>query len=237
MFAVLALIFFVFKAIFFFIIFMPMKFDWNFEYELALRLLISFLVGAAIGFEREYRGKAAGLRTMIMICVGSTIFTEISISIPGTSTDRVASNIVTGIGFLGAGVIFKDGLTINGITTATTIWMCAALGMAIGIGEYFVALTGSGIVLLVLTLFESVKDLVSRWHQVRIYHLSCDRNDSIDNEIETEIKRLGLHCEKHKDIRNRDERRLSYTVSGKEQKMGELDTFLRNHRQVLAYEY
>ena len=102
------------------------------HFETALQLLISFVIGAAIGLEREYRSKAAGLRTMIMICFGSTIFTEISISLGASSPDRIASTIITGIGFLGAGVIFKDGLTINGITTATTIWIAAALGMAVG---------------------------------------------------------------------------------------------------------
>ena len=123
--------------------------------ETALQLLISFFIGTAIGLEREYQSKAAGLRTMIMICLGSTIFTQISISIGGVSPDRIASTIVSGVGFLGAGVIFKDGLTINGITTATTIWIAAALGMAVGAGEYFVGLIGSVVVLIVLTLFRT----------------------------------------------------------------------------------
>ena len=121
------------------------------HFETALQLLISLIIGTAIGLEREYRSKAAGLRTMIMICFGSTIFTELSISIGGDSSpDRVASAVITGIGFLGGGVIFKDGLTINGITTATTIWIAAALGMAVGAGEYFIALIGSVVVLIVL---------------------------------------------------------------------------------------
>ena len=99
----------------------------NPDMEIAVRLLISFGIGAAIGLEREYRSKAAGLRTMIMICLGSTIFTEISIHLGGSNPDRVAASIVSGVGFLGAGVIFKDGLTVTGITTATTIWISAAL--------------------------------------------------------------------------------------------------------------
>jgi len=83
----------------------------NFDFEIAVQLLISFAIGTAIGWEREYRSKAAGLRTMIMICLGSTVFTEISIHLGAENPDRIASNIVTGIGFLGGGVIFKDGLT------------------------------------------------------------------------------------------------------------------------------
>ena len=87
--------------------------DLNLDVELGIRLILSFVIGTAIGLEREYRSKAAGLRTMIMICLGSTIFTELSISMGGSSPDRIASTIVTGVGFLGAGVIFKDGITID----------------------------------------------------------------------------------------------------------------------------
>src|SRR5688572_2283295 len=104
------------------------------DYESAFRIILSLMIGTAIGIEREYRSKAAGLRTMIMICLGATIFTEISLSIDSASPDRIASTVVTGIGFLGAGVIFRDGLTVSGITTATTIWIAAALGMAVGAG-------------------------------------------------------------------------------------------------------
>src|SRR5688572_2558290 len=131
------------------------------DFEIGIRLLVSFAIGAAIGFERQYQSKVAGLRTMIIICLGSTIFTEISLAIGGDSQDRIASNIITGIGFLGAGVIFKDGLTISGITTATTIWISAALGMAVGAGEYFIATLGSVAVLVVLTVFENFKLLIS----------------------------------------------------------------------------
>src|SRR4051794_40042108 len=124
----------------------------NPDMEIALQLLISFGIGAIIGLEREYRSKAAGLRTMIMICLGSTIFTEISINLGGINPDRIAASIVSGVGFLGAGVIFKDGLTVTGITTATTIWISAALGTAVGAGENFIAIVGSGVVLIVLTI-------------------------------------------------------------------------------------
>lgn len=86
------------------------------------RLALSLIIGAVIGAEREYRSKSAGLRTMVLVCVGSCLFTILSIRIgANTSTDRIASNIITGIGFLGAGVIFKETNRVTGITTATTI--------------------------------------------------------------------------------------------------------------------
>src|SRR5215211_7453893 len=106
------------------------------------RLLLVILVGGAIGAERELRSKSAGFRTMILICLGSFLFTTFSIHITKDSPDRIASNIVTGIGFLGAGVIFKSDNRINGITTAATVRAVAALGMGIADGAYAIVLTG-----------------------------------------------------------------------------------------------
>ncbi|MGZ3955921.1 MAG: MgtC/SapB family protein, partial [Flavisolibacter sp.] len=103
---------------------------------LLLRLLMVIAVGGLVGAEREYRSKSAGFRTMILICLGSFLFTTFSKTIGGASPDRIASNIVTGIGFLGAGVIFKSDNRVNGITTAATIWAVAALGMGVATGEY-----------------------------------------------------------------------------------------------------
>lgn len=104
------------------------------------RLLLVILVGGLIGAEREWRSKSAGFRTMILICLGSFLFTTFSILIGNSTNDRIASNIVTGIGFLGAGVIFKSDNRINGITTAATIWATAALGMGIADGAYALVL-------------------------------------------------------------------------------------------------
>src|SRR5512139_2330790 len=154
------------------------------DYEFGWRLLISFGIGTIIGIEREYRSKAAGLRTMIMICLGSTIFTEVSIQLGG---DRIASTIVSGIGFLGAGVIFKDGLTISGITTATTIWISAALGMAVGAGEYFIAWSGCMILLLVLSALQPITRAIDRFHQVRSYRISYIDNNGFRLWLETEL--------------------------------------------------
>lgn len=96
---------------------------------LLFKLALAVLIGGLIGAEREYRSKFAGFRTMILISLGSFLFSTFSIYLAGT--DRIASNIVTGIGFLGAGVIFKSDNRINGITTAATIWAVAALGMGV----------------------------------------------------------------------------------------------------------
>ena len=113
---------------------------------LLLRLVLVILVGGLIGAEREYRSKSAGFRTMILICLGSFLFTSFSIYISGSDSDRIASNIVTGIGFIGAGVIFRSDDRINGLTTAACIWVVAALGMGIADGYYTLVLVSTVIV-------------------------------------------------------------------------------------------
>lgn len=211
--------------------------EFTIEYETAIQLLLSFFIGTAIGIEREYRSKAAGLRTMIMICLGSTIFTEISISIGASSPDRIASNIITGIGFLGAGVIFKDNLTISGITTATTIWISAALGMAVGAGEYFIALAGSVVVLIVLTVFENAKQVISRIHQARTYKITIPQDDSFIALLETELKKLNLKFLQERQMKNTDDYILLYEVFGSEKKLHAFNVFLSHDTRVKSYEY
>ena len=211
--------------------------NFDVDIEIALRLLMSFAIGSAIGIEREYRSKAAGLRTMIVICLGSTIFTEISISIGDSSPDRIASNIITGIGFLGAGVIFKDGLTISGITTATTIWISAALGMAVGAGEYFIALVGSGVVLIVLTLFENFKLWIIRMHQSRTYKITFLHGEKFAQDLYKEITKLKLDLRPERDMKNDEFTILVYEISGREAKLDDLNHFLKNDARVKSYEY
>jgi putative Mg2+ transporter-C (MgtC) family protein len=207
------------------------------DFEIGIRILVSFAIGAAIGFERQYQSKVAGLRTMIIICLGSTIFTEISLAIGGDSQDRIASNIITGIGFLGAGVIFKDGLTISGITTATTIWISAALGMAVGAGEYFIALTGCAIMLLVLSALQPITRAIDRWHEVRSYRITYSNNDEFMAQIEKHISRLGLRSSLKKDFKDNDGFIVIYEVMGSENQLRELNRILKEEACVVNFEY
>ena len=127
------------------------------EHSVFTKLLVSTLCGALLGLEREYANKPAGLRTNIFICVGSALFTLASIiaweiftgSSPPSDPMRVAAQIVTGVGFLGAGVIFKSEEGITGITTASTIWFVAAIGMMIAIGfpllGFLISLVATGL--------------------------------------------------------------------------------------------
>lgn len=137
------------------------------------QLLLALMIGAIIGTEREYRSKSAGLRTMIMVSLASCLFTMLSLRIGVENPDRLAANILTGLGFLGAGVIFKDDNRISGITTATTIWMVAALGMAVGAGYVFLSLVGTGLVLIVLICLVYVQERIDEFHQARNYRILC----------------------------------------------------------------
>lgn len=209
----------------------------DFDVEIAFRLILSFAIGTALGIEREYRSKAAGLRTMIVICLGSTIFTEISISIGGDSPDRIASNIITGIGFLGAGVIFKDGLTISGITTATTIWISAALGMAVGAGEYMIAVVSSVAVLIVLTWFERVKLLIENHHQVRTYRITLQHQQTFRPILEEHMSRLGIRCRFERDLKNESHQVLVCELAGGREKLDQVNELLKNDDRVKSYDY
>jgi len=143
--------------------------------EIVLKLALSILIGGLLGAEREYRSKSAGFRTLTLICVGATLFTIFSKIIGGIANpDRIASNIVTGIGFVGAGVIFRgDTSKVNGITTAAMIWVTAALGITIGAGYHLVAIIATAMIFLVLILFSLVEDKIDRFNQIRKYHIVC----------------------------------------------------------------
>src|SRR5882757_2892066 len=149
-----------------------------------LKIGASFLVGAVIGIEREYRSKPAGFRTMIMICVGSCLFTILSKEASVISPDRIASTIVTGIGFIGAGVIFKEGLTINGLTTSALIWTTAALGMACGYGNYMMAGVVTLLVLFTMFILESLQTVIDSFHKVNIYKIRFLQEEYTLDDVE-----------------------------------------------------
>jgi putative Mg2+ transporter-C (MgtC) family protein len=212
-----------------------MEIDFNYEY--GLRLLISFIVGSVIGLEREYRSKAAGLRTMIMICLGSTIFTIISLMIDPNSRDRVASTVVTGVGFLGAGIIFKDGLTVVGLTTASTIWIAAALGMAIGVGEYSVATVSVGVVLIVLGLMERLQLVIEQIHQVRSYKISVKAIGTFTIDLEHELTKRKIQFRRKRELKEPDSYLFLYDISGNEKKLDAFNDYLLNKEEVDWFQY
>lgn len=128
--------------------------------DILLRIIFSIILGSIIGLERELTNKSAGLRTQIMVCLGSCLFTILSIY--GFSTavtlyplgdpSRVAAQIITGIGFIGAGTVLRQGLTVTGLTTASTLWIVAAIGMACGCGKLNIAVVSTVLAVAILVL-------------------------------------------------------------------------------------
>ena len=122
--------------------------------EMVLRLLLATFLGGAIGLQRELSGKEAGLRTNMLICLGSALFTVLSVlAFPGGDPSRLAAGVITGIGFIGAGVILhRTGGTVIGLTSAATIWSVAAIGIASGAGKYIIAVAATVLALVILLL-------------------------------------------------------------------------------------
>lgn len=161
--------------------------------DLIIKLLLAVAIGGAIGLERELRSKSAGFRTIILICLGATLFTIFSriIGAPG-SPDRIASNVVVGIGFLGAGVIFRNNNRVNGITTAASMWLAAALGVGVGCGYYAASIAGCALVLAVLFLFSSLDRMLDRLSQLREYKITFPYEENQQHKYEDMIKEFGL---------------------------------------------
>jgi len=189
-----------------------------------IKLVVALVMGAIIGAEREYKTKAAGFRTVTLIMVGSTLFTMISQIMGGIHDPaRVASNILTGIGFIGAGTIFKEGSFVKGLTTAAVIWAAAAIGMSIGIGHYEFAFIALCIVMGVLLGFSWFQNIIDKSNVNKVYKITFTGNhiEKID-----EINAIfGLYKMKAKCIlqsKHSNEMILSYSVSGPEKNHTEL---------------
>jgi putative Mg2+ transporter-C (MgtC) family protein len=136
------------------------------DLEMTERLLLAALIGAALGLEREWRMKSAGLRTNILIAVGTAAFTLMSVEfaagVPGADPGRLAAQIVTGIGFLGAGAIMRTDNGIHGLTTAATVWVNAALSVAVGGGSYHLAVIGTLVTLAALLVLHPLEMAIDR---------------------------------------------------------------------------
>ena len=128
----------------------------------ALKLLLSMILGAMVGLERRHKGQIAGMRTFALICMGATLAMLVSIYIPerlfgwteNGDPGRIAAQVISGIGFLGAGAIIQMKGSVRGLTTAAGMWMTASIGLAVGAGMYWVAVIASVLIILVLTLLE-----------------------------------------------------------------------------------
>ncbi|MEN8155089.1 MAG: MgtC/SapB family protein [Acidobacteriota bacterium] len=167
------------------------------ELNILLKILLSSLLGGMIGLEQELSGKRAGLRTNILIAIGSTLLAILSIEITkaGKIGDpgRIIAQIVTGIGFIGAGVIIQSGSAIHGLTTAATIWTVAAIGIAVGNGFYILAFSVTIFVILILILFKFLSDHIKNRSLQEFYSIKTKKKYSIINDVRKVIMECGIN--------------------------------------------
>lgn len=165
-----------------------------------LRLLAALVIGAAVGLEREFRGKAAGIRTNMLICIGSCLIMIVSIEVARTAGHaadpaRIAAQVVTGVGFLGAGTIIRSRFHISGLTTAATIWVLSALGLAIGAGYILLSIVGAVLITITLTLIRYVEHAIARMRSNHILQLTLDARRGIIGTIIEEFTTMKIVSE------------------------------------------
>ena len=165
-------------------------------HEILLRLLVAAGLGAAIGVERDLHRRPAGIRTSMFVCLATALFTvlsgEIAHRMGDSSGTRIASNIVQGIGFLGAGAILRDSAGVVGMTTAATIFVEAAIGMAVGGGFYAVGVTTTAIVLFALIVLWSISDRVGLTGRLILFRMTTSNADSVAGEVQRVMAELKI---------------------------------------------
>ncbi len=163
-------------------------------YEIFLRLTVALLAGGAIGFERERGSQPAGLRTHMILALGAALVMILSINM-GIKYDsdpaRLAAQVVSGIGFLGAGAILRFGLNVKGLTTASTLWTTAMVGMAVGYGYYLVALFAVSIILIVLTLVERFEKKFVRVNVIRTVVVDVQDREGMIREVRKTMTKIA----------------------------------------------
>lgn len=192
-----------------------------FQLGLLGRLLLATLLGGVIGLERELSGKPAGLRTNILICVGAALLMEISILTaglagPGPPGDpaRIAAQVVSGIGFIGAGTILVARGQVVGLTTAATLWVVAAIGLAVGARAYVEAVGTTGLVFVTLVALRRIEDWALRRRPAATFDLTLEPDPDALRRVETLFAAEGLNATPVRIEKAKDAYRVAYDVVG-----------------------
>ncbi len=166
------------------------------EIDIILKILLAAMLGGIIGLERELSHKEAGLRTNILIAIGSTLITVLSFKIAALTQSadpaRLAAQIVSGIGFLGAGAIIQARFAVHGLTTAATIWTVAAIGIAIGSGFYLLAFLVTLLVVIVLAVFKLLLDFIEKQKQNYVYLITSEARASLLVDLRQVLTELHI---------------------------------------------
>jgi len=162
--------------------------------DIWIKILLALVLGGALGMEREYHDKPAGFATNCLICLGATLFTVLSLVMGAAGGDpgRIAAQIVTGVGFIGAGSILRDGNKVSGITTAANVWLVAAIGMAIGYEEYIWAASSAAAILLVQLGLRKTLRLLEHIKHYDTFHVTCEPKWEVVNQIIEQIEKHNV---------------------------------------------
>jgi putative Mg2+ transporter-C (MgtC) family protein len=203
-----------------------------------LKTVLSLAAGMLLGLERELKDKAAGLKTISVICLGATLFSTISFKIGGLEDTRIASYIVSGVGFIGAGVIFKDGLNVTGLTTAGIIWLAAAVGTSIGFGEFYLAATYLVVSLLLIYSSPLINRLLKAKKESRHLEFELARKDlDQKEEILSALERQGIRVEQKMIISKEDSMKFIVEVALNLDKISWLQQYLMDHKIIRYFSF
>jgi len=198
-----------------------------------IKIAIGVVCGGLLGIERQYKNKTAGFRTIILICLGSTIYSMVA---QRAGQGGININIVTGIGFIGAGVIFKDNITVSGLTTAAVIWISAAIGMAAGSGNYTLALICTVLTLFVLLIFNQLEHYIDKVHHDKQFMiLFKDADPKHIDEVEEIVKSLNLHSRRIQLAKLEGCLRITLMITGHRKKISRLDEKLLAMPEVVSF--
>lgn len=198
-----------------------------------IKIVIAVVCGGLLGIERQYKNKTAGFRTIILICLGSTIYSMVA---QRAGPGGININIVTGIGFIGAGVIFKDNVTVSGLTTAAVIWISAAIGMAAGSGNYTLALICTLLTLCVLIVFNQIEHYIDKVHHDKQFSILFRDDDHKHIEaIEELISSFNLHSRRVQLAKFDGCLRITLMVTGHRKKINRLDEKLLGMPEVRSF--
>ena len=162
--------------------------------ELFIKTFLALVLGGALGMERQYHDKPAGFATNCLICVGAMMFTIMSefMGMAGGDPGRIAAQVVTGVGFIGAGAIMRDGNKISGITTAANVWLVAAIGMAVGYGESVLAASSTVAILLLQLGVRKTLRVVEMVKHYDTFYVTCDPSWSVVEKIVAQVEKQGV---------------------------------------------
>ena len=195
--------------------------------EYVMRLVVALLIGGAIGLEREFKGKPAGMRTNMLICVGSCLLMILSIEVARTAATiadpgRIAAQVVTGIGFLGAGTIIRSRFHIVGLTTAATIWALSALGLSIGAGYILLSTIVAFLITLTLIFIGYVEARLETKRSFHVVQVNLDQGEGIIREVMAVFSSMGLSSEAIEIVRSGDTWRATFEYAASLERHREL---------------